>query len=156
MLLLVIALVGCDHATKVAARSRLAPSSSVALLPGMVELRYVENEDTAFSLTQRVRSRLKAPLLMLGSLVGLSAIVALAKRRFPTAGSMERVAWALLFAGAFGNVIDRLRRGYVVDFIHVQHWPVFNVADIWIVAGALWLVGRAYAVRVRRFPSEPS
>ena len=47
------------------------------------------------------------------------------------------MAYALLLAGALGNLSDRLFRGYVVDFIHLHHWPIFNVADICIVVGAL-------------------
>jgi signal peptidase II len=50
-----------------------------------------------------------------------------------------RIALLLLSAGALGNGIDRLARGHVVDFIHVHHWPVFNLADVYITAGALLL-----------------
>jgi signal peptidase II len=46
----------------------------------------------------------------------------------------------LMLAGALGNYLDRLFRGYVVDFIHVPHWPVFNVADIYVTVGAVVLV----------------
>jgi len=42
---------------------------------------------------------------------------------------------ALVLAGALGNLMDRLMRGYVVDFFYLHHWPVFNVADIWIALG---------------------
>ena len=42
-------------------------------------------------------------------------------------------------AGAIGNTLDRIRSGYVIDFIHVHHWPIFNVADALIVAGGLLL-----------------
>ena len=42
---------------------------------------------------------------------------------------------ALLLAGAVGNLIDRVRFGYVIDFIQVYWWPTFNLADVWIVAG---------------------
>jgi signal peptidase II len=54
-----------------------------------------------------------------------------------------RAGLLLVLAGAIGNYADRLWRGYVVDFIHVPHWPVFNVADVLIVVGgALVLSGR--------------
>lgn len=46
---------------------------------------------------------------------------------------------ALIFAGALGNIVDRVRLGYVVDFIQVYWWPTFNVADIFIVSGVVLL-----------------
>jgi signal peptidase II len=47
---------------------------------------------------------------------------------------------ALVMGGAVGNLVDRALRGHVVDFIHVSGWPVFNVADVAIVAGGLLVV----------------
>lgn len=51
----------------------------------------------------------------------------------------RRVAWPLAFvvAGSVSNLVDRIRWGYVVDFVNVPHWPTFNIADVAIVAGAL-------------------
>jgi signal peptidase II len=46
---------------------------------------------------------------------------------------------ALIIAGSLGNVIDRLRFGYVLDFVTVPHWPTFNVSDLAIASGAVWL-----------------
>ncbi len=149
LILLIVALVGCDHATKAVAESQLARSGPMALVPGVLELRYVENDDTAFSLARNVSSRLKTPLLAIGSALGLVAVGALVRRMYPRARSAERVALALLAAGAIANVVDRLRRGYVVDFIYVHHWPVFNVADVLIVLGTGWLAVEVYAARVR-------
>jgi signal peptidase II len=149
LILLVLALVGCDHATKAVAESQLSRSGPMALVPGVLELRYVENEDTAFSLTRSLSSRIKTPLLALGSTLGLFAVAALVRRKLPKAGSAERVALAFLTAGALANVIDRLRRGYVVDFIYLHHWPVFNVADVLIVLGLGWLAFEVYGARVR-------
>ena len=82
--------------------------------------------------------------------VGLALLVSggilIALLRSPTAGpSLLNIGLALILGGALGNVIDRVMRGYVVDFIHV-HWetswyfPAFNVADIAITLGALCMV----------------
>ena len=54
-------------------------------------------------------------------------------------GRLEPLAYTLILAGALGNVADRVVRGYVVDFIHLHHWPIFNVADVAIVVGAALL-----------------
>jgi signal peptidase II len=59
-------------------------------------------------------------------------------------------ALALIFAGAAGNYADRIWRGYVVDFVHLAHWPVFNLADVYITLGALSLAFHAHRGR-RRF-----
>ena len=67
---------------------------------------------------------------------GLTFLALCLRRRLP---AMARLALLLLAGGAFGNGLDRLFRGYVVDFIHLTHWPVFNVADIYITAGGILL-----------------
>jgi signal peptidase II len=58
-----------------------------------------------------------------------------------------RSALLLLAAGAFGNGLDRLFRGHVVDFIHLTHWPVFNVADVYITVGGILLLLKLRPVR---------
>ena len=53
----------------------------------------------------------------------------------------------MIIGGAFGNYIDRLIRGYVVDFIDFRVWPVFNVADIFVVIGGVLLIVSAMPKR---------
>jgi signal peptidase II len=72
------------------------------------------------------------PLVLFGAAALLALLVALVRTQRP----WMRAALLLIAAGAAGNYFDRLLRGYVVDFIHLTHWPVFNVADIYVVAGA--------------------
>ncbi len=60
-------------------------------------------------------------------------------RRLPPGAWLVRLALGLQLGGALGNVVDRLRQGYVVDFLEVPHWPVFNVADSCIVVGVVLL-----------------
>ena len=58
-------------------------------------------------------------------------------------------------AGAIGNYLDRVLRGYVVDFVHVGHWPVFNVADAYITVGCLLLaLGSSSYGRGRPAPEQ--
>jgi signal peptidase II len=148
-LLLTLALVGCDHATKEAARATLEPAGPVSLVKGVLELCYVQNHDSAFSLTRSLTGPIK-PLMLIGlSLVATLAIAATAWRRRTNASRLEQGAVALVAAGAVGNVLDRLRHGYVVDFIHVQYWPVFNVADVLICVGAILLAWSAARTRPR-------
>ena len=138
----VACLVGCDHATKVAAEAELSGRGPVALVRGVVDLSYAENRDVAFNALSRLS--LPVPAWALTAFVTTATLVVFvawaARRR---RGLAEHAAFALVAAGALGNAIDRVLRGRVVDFIHVHHWPVFNVADVLIVAGvALLMLGR--------------
>jgi len=137
------------------------------LLRGAVELRYVENHDIAFSVLRRLGIP-RSPELLVGiatvALVVIvvatvvarrhasragapyeanaSAIHARGRKRALGVGSADLATLAgiaLVLSGALGNIVDRVVRGYVVDFIHVKGWPVFNVADIAVVVGAILL-----------------
>jgi signal peptidase II len=133
-------LVGCDHGTKLLAKTALEPGARrLRVIPGVLDFRYTENRDTAFSLLRRLDLSLPAGALVALSVVSLSMLLAYwwSRRRGPRS---EHAAYALLVGGALGNILDRLVRGYVVDFIHLRHWPVFNVADIAIVLGIFWLL----------------
>lgn len=140
LLLLLTGLLGCDHATKVAAEHVLGGGRAVTVASGLLELRYTRNDDTAFSLFRTLHVAPSAAwLLVTASLALVGVLVAwFAARRKATA--LQHAGYAMIVAGALGNVLDRAARGYVVDFIHVTHWPVFNVADIAVVLGVLALV----------------
>jgi signal peptidase II len=137
----ILGLVGCDHVTKAAAKSWLGSGRAIPLLRGLVELRYAENRDIAFSLTRPLQHASK-PFLLAGFGVALLAgLGAYAWRRRSEAGLGEQLSIALVVAGALGNLVDRIARGYVVDFVYVHHYSVFNVADVLLVlgvAGLLW------------------
>ncbi len=133
----VVALVGCDHATKYAAQAGRG-AGATALVPKILELRYTENHDTAFSLLDAWTSPHK-PLVLTALSVGALAFVFVAWWARRRGSRREHAAFALITAGAVGNILDRAGRGYVIDFIHVTHWPVFNVADILVGIGVALL-----------------
>ncbi len=141
-------LVGCDHATKVAAELALRDHSPVSLVPGVVDLTYTENRDVAFDALARFSLHPPSLVIVAINLAATAAVLVVWLRRRGAAGS-EHAAFALIVAGAVGNAIDRLARGHVVDFIHVHFWPVFNVADVLVVAGVALLL----LVRGRRGPA---
>jgi signal peptidase II len=140
LLVCVACLVGCDRASKLAAEVALRDRAGPLLVvPGVVDLSYSENRDVAFNALARLS--LQPPVWMLTAFAVVASIAILAvwlRRRRPA--WPDQVGFALVCAGALGNAIDRLALGHVVDFIHVHHWPVFNVADALIVAGAAALV----------------
>lgn len=67
----------------------------------------------------------------------VSALILYFYRQLPRGQWLFRFALGLQLGGALGNAIDRVRQGYVVDFLHVEFWPVFNVADSAVVVGVL-------------------
>lgn len=141
VLLFTLMLVGCDHATKAIAQGELQSHGALALIPGVVDLRYAENRDVAFSAFRHASFAPSSTLLFGLGVVAIAALLAAWWRRRVAASTAEHLAFGLIVAGALGNVIDRAARGFVVDFIHVTHWPIFNVADAAIVAGVALHVG---------------
>jgi signal peptidase II len=142
-------LVGCDHATKLAAKSALEGERPRTLVQGVLDLQYAENTDVAFNLLRAVPERVRVPLLGVTGAVGVIALLgALLLRR--GGSGFARAAILLITAGAAGNYLDRIARGYVVDFVHVPHWPVFNVADAYVTVGAILLAWSALNARLIR------
>ena len=135
LLLFTAVLVGCDHGTKLVAQKALEQRGPLRIVRGVLDLRYTENHDTAFSLTRALDFQGKSFVLGAVALYALATIAIFWWRR-RHASRLEQVGYGLIVAGALGNVLDRITRGYVIDFIHVHHWPVFNVADILVALGA--------------------
>jgi signal peptidase II len=75
--------------------------------------------------------------IIIGTLVAVGIIIALLK--LPPGKHLLKVALAMLLGGAIGNLIDRVRIGYVIDFFDFRIWPVFNIADSAIVIGVILL-----------------
>ncbi len=137
LLACVACLVGCDHATKLAAETALRDRAPLAVAPG-VDLFYTENHGVAFSALEKLSLHPAAWLLVAVALAETVVVVAWWWRR-RHGSAREHAAFALIVAGALGNAIDRAARGHVVDFIHVHYWPVFNVADVLVAAGVILL-----------------
>jgi len=142
-------LLGCDHATKLCAEATLGSGKVVTVVPKVLELRYARNSDVAFSALSEWDIPHKGLIvLVLSGLVLLAALGMWVRHRLVSraTGQAKKQDWGLtdvgfafVMAGAVGNVLDRLARGYVIDFIHLSYWPVFNVADVCIVLGLIAL-----------------
>lgn len=137
-LLSITALVLADQYTKYLAQHDLKGNPAISLIPGVLELSYLENRGMAFGMLEGGR------ILFLALCAVFLAALFYAFLRIPK----ERgylpliVTGAVLGGGAVGNFIDRLLRGYVVDFIYISliNFPVFNLADIYVVCGGIALV----------------
>jgi signal peptidase II len=155
IVLLTLSLFGCDHATKIAAEASLSQGRAVSLVSGVLELRYAANDDTAFSLLRTLGIARTPGILLAASAVALLGVVAMWIASRKRASRTQHFGFALVLAGALGNVVDRAIRGYVVDFIHVTRWPVFNVADMSVVAGMI-VLGLCFLFEPRPEPPRPS
>ncbi|HTR02709.1 MAG TPA: signal peptidase II [Thermoanaerobaculia bacterium] len=117
---------------------------SRTIVPDVFDLTYVRNTGAAFGLFASVDSSLKAILLNSIAVVVFLVVSAYALRSSHKSVRLQ-VGLALILGGAVGNLMDRVRFGYVVDFIDFavsgHHWPAFNVADsaICIGVGLLFL-----------------
>ena len=142
-LLLIAAVVVFDQLTKALVVRQIGLHDYVPLVDGLVSLSHVRNHGAAFGLLSDWNLPYQSLLLSLLSLAALGAI-ATYFLRLPAAARLPRAALALVLGGAVGNVIDRLRLGYVVDFVHVYwreyQWPDFNAADSAITIGVALLV----------------
>lgn len=127
-----VAAVLLDQATKMAAIMHLKDKPPVQVIPGVFEFQYLENSGAAFGLFpngQLFFVAIAAAILIFGKIF-YSRLPA-SKRYFPLKACIVCIA-----AGALGNMIDRVAHGYVVDFLYFSliHFPVFNVADIYVTA----------------------
>lgn len=126
-----------DQFTKNLAISRLKDKPAYVLIDGVLELQYLENRGSAFGMLQNQ----KYFILFVGIVfmaVILFFLFKLPKRR---KFCIVHILLSVIIAGGLGNMIDRLRFDYVVDFISfiLINYPIFNVADIYIVVATIGL-----------------
>jgi len=132
---LALAVGGADQASKLIVTTRLPFGSSAPLFGGPIYIAPVRNPGGAFGLLESW-----AGLLMVVTVAVVVAIIFLIRRGVPL-HPLVGTALALQLGGALGNLIDRVRFGYVLDFIDLRVWPVFNIADSAITIGFFLLLG---------------
>jgi len=127
-----------DQASKAWAVRRLRFGDDLNIIPGFLNFAYAQNTGVAFSMLDSHGDAGRWGLSVVALVAG--GLVVYFFWRTPRTDDRILGALALLLAGIAGNVTDRLRLGFVVDFIDVQfgswHYPTFNVADMAIVTGA--------------------
>ncbi len=141
-LLLIVASVTliADIITKRIVEAQIPLYTSVPFIAPYLSWTHTQNTGAAFSLFQN-----GGVFFIIVALV-VSAVILYYAPRLPAGDWLSRVALGLQLGGAVGNLLDRLRQGYVTDFIHFQipqigfDWPVFNIADSAIVVGVILLI----------------
>ena len=133
-----------DYLTKWVVRVRLDPIQSVEIIPGYLRLSYWQNSGVAFGLFDAVASVWK-PYILAALAVMAVVVIVVYGAHMPPERKLLRASLAIIIGGILGNLVDRIVRGYVIDFIdfHIYdtfHWPTFNVADSAITIGIALLL----------------
>ena len=123
-----------DRLTKAQIASTFMPGESRLIVPHLFYLTYVQNTHGAFGL---FGDRM---WLLIGIGVVVLGVFYLVFRESAAQSLLVRIALGTIVGGALGNMIDRLQRHFVVDFIDVRVWPVFNLADSFITIGVALLL----------------
>ncbi len=135
LLLVAGAIIALDYASKQWVMAHLAFERPLELLGPYVRLTYTRNSGVAFGLGAGTRF----PFYVFSIVAAVAILYLFVRSRVP--GLQRKLALALIFGGAIGNLIDRVRLGEVVDFIQIGtqrwYWPVFNVADAAVSIGVI-------------------
>jgi signal peptidase II len=135
-----------DQLTKYLVVRELARGDQIPVVPGFFNLVLTYNKGAAFGLFANLSVQFAWVFFILSSSL-VMGVVAYLWWRLPADHDLATVGYSLIFSGAVGNLIDRVRLGEVVDFLdfHISnfHWPAFNVADSLVCIGAglmLWYI----------------
>jgi signal peptidase II len=130
-----------DQATKFYIDQSMNLHASIPVIDNFFSITYIRNPGAAFGLF--AQSGFRIPFLITVSLVAMVAII-VAVHKLPRKDKIPLIALSFIFAGACGNLVDRIRLGEVIDFLDVYwkdyHWPAFNIADSAICVGVFLYV----------------
>lgn len=139
-IILIITGIGLDQLTKYLTVSRLKGNPAKIIIENVLRFTYVENRGAAFGILQDQRL-----FFVIITLITLAVLGGFLIKYYKTISTWMIVAISLVISGTIGNFIDRIRLGYVVDFISVRildryDFAVFNIADSLIVIGGIMLI----------------
>ncbi len=155
-----IPIIVLDQATKLFVKAHMALYQSIALVPNYLDITYTLNPGAAFSMLAQAPPWVRRAFLLSMSCAAIIVLIVLIARSERV--TINSVAFALILAGATGNLIDRaLRGGRVIDFVRVHYYdlnyPVFNVADSAITIGvALIILAALFGGDAAPTPTNPS
>ncbi|MFZ3045513.1 MAG: signal peptidase II [Desulfatirhabdiaceae bacterium] len=141
-----------DQITKAVILATLPLLDTILVIPGFFSIIHVRNPGGAFGFMAGQGPMVRSILFLVISGLAAGVIIWL-YRRTPASFRLLRIALSLIFGGAIGNIIDRIRFGEVVDFLDVYigelHWPAFNIADSAITIGMTVMI---YHVLFKKMP----
>jgi signal peptidase II len=148
-----IAVIGIDRLFKWIIKSTMELGESINVIGNFVQISYILNSGIAFGMFDSNPSPMKIPILVAVSFVALGIIFYIFFS-LPKNIKLTGISMGLIFGGAIGNIIDRILRGEVLDFIDIDfpnfsipalgvymiRWPTFNVADSSVLVGIIMLL----------------
>ncbi len=159
MLVLLVSLVGGDQASKYYAVSHWKNQPLQSHLGDTFRIQYAENTGAFLSMFGNLPANTRYSILVIGNGIGMAVIAAF----ILGVAKIDRwtyIAWALVFAGGIGNLIDRMRINAVIDFLNLGIGPVrtgiFNVADMAITAGFVMLLPSIFRSPAEDTPAPAS
>ena len=139
--ILALAILIIDQFLKFLVHQSMSLGQSIPLLDGILKLTYVRNTGAAFSLFVGFSPY----LLVIGLIVALAVIYF--HYKIPARNYYLQTGLAFILGGSLGNLVDRIFRSYVIDYLDITVWPVFNFADIMINAGVILIAFKLFAER---------
>jgi signal peptidase II len=144
-----------DQATKIYIDRTMDLHSTITVIENFFNITYIRNKGAAFGMLARSAWRL--PFFLTISVVA-AIVILFFFRKLRDDQTLSAFSLALIFSGALGNLIDRVRLGEVIDFIYVHwyehYWPAFNVADSAICVGVFLLAIEMYLDERQKTPSS--
>ena len=134
IILVVLGIVVLDQLTKLLVCMNLLPGQSILIIKNIFYLTRVSNTGAAFGIFKG------SGAFFIIMAVTVIIIILSFFWNVKSRPALSKLALGLILAGAIGNLIDRLRFGYVVDFLDFRIWPVFNIADSAITIGTILLI----------------
>lgn len=139
----ILAVVAIDQATKLWIMRNFALYESKVVIADLFNLTYLTNNGAAFSILAG-QPAVWRQLFFIGAAGAALVFIWIAQRSFGRNSIVYSLSLALIAGGAIGNLIDRIRYGFVVDFLDVyigaHHWPAFNIADSAITIGVILFI----------------
>ncbi len=132
---IILVLIAADQISKYAIEAGLDLNQSIPLIDGIFHITYIRNFGAAFSILQG-----KQPFLIVITFIALAAVIVYLTLKRKESHWALSLSLAFIAGGGIGNLIDRIRLGYVIDFLDFRRFPVFNVADICVCLGCGLLI----------------
>jgi signal peptidase II len=141
--LFILVMIALDQAAKFVISRTVELYESRAVIPGFFNITRIHNRGAIFGAFNQSNNQVVFIALTAASLLALGLVVFYFFKT-PPSDRLVKISLALIMAGALGNLLDRLTRGFVIDFLDVYvrnaHWPFFNVADSCISVGAVLML----------------
>lgn len=148
------AIIALDQLTKMYIHTHFHLGEIQRILPGFLDLTYVRNFGAAFGIFASTTQQFREPFFALVPFIAMVVILVIL-RTTKDSQKLQIFSLSLIFGGAIGNYIDRLRFKFVIDFLdfhyrEIYHWPAFNIADSAIVCGVAILIAQMLFVKTHK------